>query len=73
MDMYGRQFYNNLINIEYVVISSNEDVLTATISKNKQQIILKSHKIGTAKLLIKQGNSNQLSLFGLLNTPHDIV
>jgi hypothetical protein len=35
MDMYGRQFYNKLFNIEYAVVSSNEDVLTASISKNK--------------------------------------
>lgn len=42
-DMYGRLFYNNLFNIEYDVISSNEDIFTVSVdpSKNFLNIIPK--------------------------------
>jgi hypothetical protein len=37
-DMYGRLFYNNLFNIEYDVISSNEDIFTVSIDTTKNFI-----------------------------------
>ena len=33
--MYGRLFYNKLYNIEYDVISSNEDIFTVSIDPSK--------------------------------------
>lgn len=37
-DMYGRLFYNNLHNVNYEVISSNEDVFVASIDQTKNFI-----------------------------------
>lgn len=43
-DMYGRLFKNNLINVEYEVISANEDVFSVSIDTTKNFININPKK-----------------------------
>lgn len=73
-DMYGRLFYNNLFNVEYDIISSNEDVFTVSIDPTKNYINIHPKKEGEAKLILKLDSSEGGSAYGkLLEIPHDIV
>ena len=73
-DMYGRLFYNNLFNVEYDIISSNEDVFTVSIDATKNFINIHPKKEGEAKLILRLDSSEGKSGFGkLLEIPHDIV
>lgn len=73
-DMYGRLFYNNLLNVEYDIISSNEDVFTVSMDPSKKFIRIHPKKQGEATLLLKLKSSEGSSNIGkLLEIPHDIV
>jgi len=45
-DMYGRLFYNNLFNVEYDIVSSNEDVFTVSLDQSKNFIRIHPKKQG---------------------------
>lgn len=45
-DMYGRLFYNNLLNIEYDIISSNEEVFSVSLDATKNFIRIHPKKEG---------------------------
>lgn len=78
-DMYGRLFYNNLHNVNYEVISSNEDVFVASIDQTKNFINIEPKKQGEASLILKiksAGTSEKdksSPLTKLREIPHDIV
>lgn len=56
-DMYGRLFYNSVFNVEYDVISSNEDIFTVEIDPSKNFINIHPKKQGDAHLIIKLKSS----------------
>lgn len=71
-DMYGRLFYNNLFNIEYDIISSNEDVFTVSLDATKNFIRIHPKKHGEGMLMIRLKSGE--SLLGKINeVPHDFV
>jgi hypothetical protein len=73
-DMYGRLFYNNLFNVEYEIVSLNEDVFTVSMDPTKNYINIHPKKEGEAKLMLKIDQSEGGSSFdNLLEIPHDIV
>lgn len=63
-DMYGRLFYNNLINIDYDILSSNEDVFSVSLDQSKNFIKIHPKRQGEAKLILKlrtvDGSLNKL-------------
>lgn len=52
-DMYGRLFYNNLFNVEYDIVSSNEDVFTVSLDQSKNFIRIHPKKQGEAMLMVR--------------------
>ncbi len=74
LDMYGRLFYNNLFNVEYDIISSNEDVFTVSMDNTKNFIRIHPKRQGEAQLILKLKSSDgQDNLAKLEQIPHDIV
>ncbi len=74
LDMYGRMFYNNLFNVEYDILSSNEDIFTVSMDNTKSFIRIHPQRQGEAQLILKlKSTDGQDSLAKLAEIPHDIV
>lgn len=71
-DMYGRLFYNNLLNIEYDIISSNEEVFSVSLDATKNFIKIHPKKEGEAMLMLRLKSGDGF-LVKLNEIPHDIV